>query len=351
MNILDKVQLHFTTQKPFVVFRHGNSDILSGLFMHSSSLIFSNDFKEDGFVFAPFLNVNNTIFFSKKEGEFLEEELGKTTDKNLFNSEKKVFMPFEKQKHIALVNKAINTIKKERVKKIVVSRKESVPFKKENFVTVFKRLLSKYKTAFVYVWYHPKVGLWLGATPETLLHVANNQFTTMSLAGTKSALHKQKASWTSKEYEEQKMVTDFIVQNLKNKVVGLKTHDLQTIKAGNLFHLQTKITGNITENTNLKTIIEALHPTPAICGLPRDLSKDFIVKNENYNREFYSGFLGEINSKNKSTTIYVNLRCMQVTDKSAIIYVGGGITKDSNAEDEWLETVSKSKTMKSVLEK
>ena len=91
-----------------------------------------------------------------------------------------------------------------------------------------------------------------------------------------------------------------------------------------------------------------MHPTPAVCGLPRDMAREFILENEKYNRSYYTGFLGELNI-NQKTALFVNLRCMQIYDNKSVIYVGGGITKDSNSEKEWEETVSKSKTMKKVL--
>ena len=112
-----------------------------------------------------------------------------------------------------------------------------------------------------------------------------------------------------------------------------------------------------------------MHPTPAVCGLPKGSAKQFILKHEAYNREFYTGFLGELNCETtiaprsgrrnienrayaitrNSTQLYVNLRCMQLKNQQAIIYVGGGITESSNAESEWEETVSKSLVIKSVL--
>ncbi|MFN9108978.1 MAG: chorismate-binding protein, partial [Bacteroidota bacterium] len=77
------------------------------------------------------------------------------------------------------------------------------------------------------------------------------------------------------------------------------------------------------------------------------------IKNEGYDRGFYSGFLGELNfdfeTKEFASDLYVNLRCMQIEGNLAHIYVGGGITADSDAESEWLETVNKSQTMKKIL--
>ena len=119
-------------------------------------------------------------------------------------------------------------------------------------------------------------------------------------------------------------------------------------------HLRTKVEGELLEKADLKSLIRALHPTPAVCGLPRNIARDFIIKNENYNRSFYTGFLGELNLKKSNTAIqtsqlYVNLRCMEINHNKALIYVGGGITKDSIPKNEWKETVSKSETMKKVL--
>ena len=97
-----------------------------------------------------------------------------------------------------------------------------------------------------------------------------------------------------------------------------------------------------------------MHPTPAVCGLPRDLAKDFILENEDYDRSFYTGFLGELNINSsklnkQKTELFVNLRCMSVDDYKARIFVGGGVTKDSIAKKEWQETVSKTQTIKKVL--
>ena len=120
-------------------------------------------------------------------------------------------------------------------------------------------------------------------------------------------------------------------------------------------HLRTKVSGSLKHSASLKELIGVLHPTPAVCGLPREASRSFILKNEVYERRFYTGFLGELNvqyekSSTPKTVLFVNLRCMKINDNySASLFIGGGITEDSNAEKEWEETISKSKTMKCVL--
>jgi isochorismate synthase len=95
-------------------------------------------------------------------------------------------------------------------------------------------------------------------------------------------------------------------------------------------------------------VIQLLHPTPAVCGLPKEQSKAFILENENYDRTFYTGFLGELNMENK-TDLFVNLRCMEICESQANLFMGCGITKDSIPEKEWEESINKSFTMKRVL--
>ena len=97
-----------------------------------------------------------------------------------------------------------------------------------------------------------------------------------------------------------------------------------------------------------------MHPTAAVCGLPKETAKEFILKNERYKREYYSGFLGEFNIdlvsfKNIQTDLFVNLRCMKITKDKAQLFIGCGITKDSIPEDEYKETVYKSMTMKKII--
>jgi len=128
----------------------------------------------------------------------------------------------------------------------------------------------------------------------------------------------------------------------------------KTSRAGNLMHLKTEIQGIVNENTNLNEIVLLLHPTPAVCGLPKDKAIHFINESEGYNRDFYAGYLGEINYNNPTETdLYVNLRCMQIQKKTdnyqAHLYIGCGITKDSIPENEWIETENKAMTLKNVL--
>jgi isochorismate synthase len=200
----------------------------------------------------------------------------------------------------------------------------------------------------------------MGATPERLLKANNNTFYTMALAGTQKLQGTTEVVWEKKEMEEQQFVTDFILNNLKDLTSEVSVSSPYTLQAGTLAHIKTDIEGVINESSSLKQVVSVLHPTPAVCGLPKETAKDFILENEGYDREYYTGFLGELNKEgfNKEelkSDLYVNLRCMQIKIDSnlaktkAHLYMGCGITKDSIPENEWKESVNKSVTMKKIL--
>lgn len=320
--------------------------------MKDDAMQYSENLTETGFVFAPFDLDEKALLFPIENARVISE---KVNDLEFFLDERKEQTQIATQKnHIDLVQKTIQKINESSLQKIVISRKELVAISNFDLIAVYQKLIATYKSAFVYVWFHPKVGLWLGATPETLLHVQGSYFETMSLAGTQVVQASQKIVWGLKELEEQQLVTNFIENQLEHITKNLVINQKESVQAGNLLHLKTKISGNFLETTLLKDLVNALHPTPAVCGLPREAAKKFILENERYHRGFYTGFLGEINLKNeldaeKKSVLFVNLRCMQILQEYAAIFVGGGITKDSNALKEWQETVSKSYTMKKVL--
>lgn len=351
-NLLAKIPEYFNRNLPFVVYRKPNKTIVSSFFMEDDSIKYVKDFKEKGFVFASFNSEEKAILFPLENALIFSEEVQidiKTVSKNKFLEENT-----SKEKHISVVEKAIKEIQNSTLQKVVISREELLKISKIDVLEIYKKLLISYKNAFVYVWFHPKVGLWFGATPETLLLASKKSFKTMSLAGTQVYKDNKTPIWKSKELEEQQLVTDFIEDQLKDISSNLIIDKTETVKAGNLLHLRTKVSGLLNNNASLEKLIRALHPTPAVCGLPRTMAKDFIIQNENYNRSFYTGFLGELNldktnSKLENTQLFVNLRCMKIKHNLVSIFVGGGITKDSNAAKEWEETVSKTLTIKRVL--
>lgn len=345
MNVFLNIKEALHKQLPFVAYKKPNTSVLSSWFQENNALITSEKYEESGFIFAPFNNNEKAILIPKKQARYCEEVINMNTSPS--NNKVYITDTFSKKAHIQLVEKGKQAISEGLFKKVVLSRKEKVALNDFNLIETFKQLINNYPTAFVYAWYHPKVGLWLGATPETLVAIKKQNFTTMSLAGTQVYNTTTNIIWQQKEIEEQQFVTDYITDKLSKISSEITTSKTKTVKAGNLLHLKTTIRGKL--KTNNATLINTLHPTPAVCGLPLEASKKFILNNENYHRSFYTGFLGELNINNTETNLFVNLRCMEVLNNNIYIYVGGGVTKESNSLKEWQETVAKTITMKKVL--
>ena len=369
-DFFERIEAQYNNQMPFVVYRKPHQESVQARLQNNDELYFAEAFTEKGFVFSPFDAIEKTVLIPEASSEVIScSECAYGSEASITSKNNNDASLASQDVHVNLVKAGVKAIESSDLKKVVLSRKETVNLKETQPISIFKRLLNHYKSAFVYCWYHPKVGLWLGATPETLIKIEGHRFSIMALAGTQAYNGSLNVIWENKEQQEQQYVTDFIIDNLKPSADSVKVSDVETVKAGNLVHLKTMISAKLKPDIPLKSLIEALHPTPAVCGLPKALAKQFILKEENYNREFYTGFLGELNLEirkaprsgrrnienrayaitKKSTQLYVNLRCMQIQDQQAIIYVGGGVTASSNAESEWEETVSKTKTIKKVL--
>lgn len=351
--ILTKAKNHFKQKLPFVLYFKPNSDKINGFFQQNNTLFEANNFDEKGFVFSIF-NGTQTVLIPESESEIMYEVFQKN---EIEIQEKELNFQDEiaKNSFEILVDKGIQAIKNNQFKKVVLSRKESVDLVNFDLFNAFSNLVHLYPSTFVYCFYHPKIGLWLGATPEQLLKAKDNFFKTIALAGTQKDQGSDEVIWATKEKEEQQFVTDYIIEKVKNIASEITVSSPYSVKAGSVWHIKTDISGVLNLGFGLKKIIQLLHPTPAVCGFPKQESKEFILENEDYNRNFYTGFLGELNFEIQ-TDLFVNLRCLEIELASnlaltkAHLFMGCGITKDSIPEKEWEESCSKSMTMKRVLE-
>ena len=361
-DIFENIKQALKEGKPFVAYGKPSSSpkrSIKAHFQKDKTLYFINDYTENGFVFALFdIDKSKPILFPEAECNIIQDYFSSDELKSKTKiAYKKIHQASSQKHHENLVEKALESISKQTFKKVVCSRKIEINVTHAP-LDLFQRLLAFYPSAFVYFWHHPSVGTWLGATPESLLQIEDSQLKTMALASTKPFKEGELPQWQSKEINEQALVSKFIEAELSPYLSDLKIGQAQNIRAGKLWHLKSDITGKLTNQNSLQAIIKGLHPTPAVCGLPKDKAKKFILENEGYDRAYYSGFLGELNlleseyQKNtRKTALFVNLRCMQATTKGYQIYVGGGIVEGSIPKDEWQETVNKSQTMLDIFEK
>lgn len=253
----------------------------------------------------------------------------------------------DREEYLYSVNHCIEELQKRNLDKVVLSRQHpsELPehFKPGRF---YLNLCERYPEMFVCMFSSPQGGTWIGASPELLLQIDQQHFSTVSLAGTTSRKTKVfKSLWGSKEQDEQEWVSLY----LKEKMLELGMKDIQidgpsTCRAGNLSHIKTVFNADFNMDISLSNVIQSFHPTPAVCGSPKEEASKYLGKFEKHSRAYYGGFWGAMDA-NSNTSLYVNLRCMQLLDDKAVLYVGGGITRDSIAENEWEETKLKASTL------
>jgi isochorismate synthase len=328
-----------------------------------------------GFMITPFASPTRNFipadyFFRFRNGELLQPQTSKETDSHTWLQEQN-FSPitslnFHIQKNKApfsaeastfteFVRKAVKHIEEGVFEKVVPSRTKSI---KRTFdaLEAFEKLCLRYSTAMVSLISTPAHGTWLGATPETLVSIEDSTlFKTVALAGTKAwheGIDCKNVAWTQKEIEEQALVERYIISCFKKiRLREYEEHGPKTVVAGNVMHLKSTFTVDM-KATNFpqlgSTMLNLLHPTSAVCGMPKEPALDFLQRHEGYDRELYSGYLGPVNIQN-NTHLFVNLRCLQLKQDTAILYAGAGVTVDSDPQKEWAETEMKMKTLESVI--
>lgn len=215
---------------------------------------------------------------------------------------------------------------------------------------IFAKACQKYPDNFIYLLHHEACGVWLGCSPEIIVAGENGQWKTDALAGTQALPSTQQhIEWDDKNQLEQKIVKDYMQQQLSALNIPSTAHPPRTIRSGNVVHLHSEIGFQLTDVTQIFNLLNVLHPSPAVCGVPKKQAFQFIIENEGYNRAYYSGFVGSLDFKGK-TDLFVNLRCMQIFDNHLRLYAGGGILPSSSLDTEWKETQHKLQTVLSLLE-
>lgn len=239
-------------------------------------------------------------------------------------------------------------------RKIVLARKSTLRTRL-SAEALFQKACRLYPRLFVALVYTEPSGMWLMATPEILLQGNGNAFHTMSLAGTQKAPATtipplstkavEGLEWPQKDQEEQQYVTDYIEACIRTFSDDYRLQGPYTMTAAHLCHLRTDIHFRLPCADVLGDVLEALYPTPAVCGIPKEPARRFILRHEHEPRRYYSGFVGML-SPRADTHLFVSLRCMRLLPGGICeLYAGGGLLKESEMEKEWRETEAKMQTM------
>ncbi|WP_321308939.1 isochorismate synthase [Marinifilum fragile] len=311
---------------------------------------------KDGFLFAPFdEDGEEDAYFIDPEFKFSSNSIQFVDFSGIPDQTDEDSDVYEssKEDYFEQINQMLADLKSKKLDKVILSRVHVLNGKgRKEAASIFIRLNETYPNAFVSMVDIPGEGLWIGASPERFLNSDGKTIETVALAGTQKLGDREvhAVEWETKEIEEQAYVSEYIEELLSNyQIDDYQKKGPFTAQAGNVVHLKTTYKANTALSFDqISSFAQALHPTPAVCGLPKNKGMDLIRKVEKHRREYYAGFLGPIHADG-SLALFVNLRSMKVLKESMALFVGGGITADSDPEKEWMETCFKAQTLLKVI--
>ena len=246
--------------------------------------------------------------------------------------------------YINKVSALINRLKTTPDEKTVISCVDSIFSPEWPLDSAIDWMFSISREICTFAFYHPKTGFWLGATPELLLHhdIKKDFYLSYSLAGTQ---HDDDTEWSEKNTHEHDIVTRYICDVFDRFGIAHLTQP-DDAPFGGFHHKLTKIAG-FGASGSFFDILDALSPTPALCGFPKEQALKDISEIEEHPRRCYGGYIGIRDSN--SETAYVTIRCAQNLGSYYTVYGGGGIIGMSDAGEEWDEAMMKIDTVANLM--
>ncbi|MEG4085617.1 isochorismate synthase [Microcoleus sp. POL10_C6] len=244
------------------------------------------------------------------------------------------------------VKSALELIASKYFSKIVLSQAINVisqtPF---SLIDSLNNLRLSYPDCYVFSTSNGKGQNFIGASPERLISIHNNQLLTDALAGSAprgkteagDAKLAQGLLESEKDIREHQVVIDFIVDRLSKLGITPKFSPVpRLLQLSNIQHLWTPITAQIPPDIHLLKILAQLHPTPAVAGVPRDVALEQIRRCESCDRSLYAAPLGWIDRAGNGE-FAVGIRSALIDGDRAILYAGAGIVAGSEPEKELAE--------------
>ena len=244
------------------------------------------------------------------------------------------------------VKSALKLIESQYFSKIVLSQAINVlsqtPF---SLIDSLNNLRLTYPGCYVFSTSNGKGQNFIGASPERLISIHNNQLVTDALAGSapRGKTEVEDANLgkgllnSEKDLREHQVVIDFIVDRLSKLGINPDFSPVpRLLQLSNIQHLWTPIRARIPRDIHLLKILAQLHPTPAVAGVPRDIALEQIRGCESCDRSLYAAPLGWID-RNGNGEFAVGIRSALIDGDRAILYAGAGIVAGSEPEKELAE--------------
>lgn len=247
--------------------------------------------------------------------------------------------------YVQAVSEAVQRIRRGELVKVVLARRTAVDFDRAPApAALLTRLARRHPDCVRYAWRRGGK-TWLGATPETLLQVDGCRLRTHALAGTRSAERADELLHSAKDRHEHAIVVDAIRQSLAPFTRMLSPPLAPVVRRlHGLAHLHTSIEAWLQANVDFLRLVHALHPTPAVCGVPATRAAALLAALESEPRGLYAGPFVRLTSQGDGHAV-VALRGAVVHGRHAVVPAGAGIVEGSEGEAELAETRVKQRSV------
>ncbi len=266
--------------------------------------------------------------------------------------------PKDKKKWKLQINEALDEINEDHIKKIVLARKIELTLSEElNITKAIEELKKDYPNCHLFA-YHKGKSTFFGATPELITKLSGGKIHIDAIAGSigrgKTDLEdlelEKILTSNKKDLEEHRYVLEHFKSVIDNFGENIALDEFPSVKRlKNIQHLLTTIVGDLKPDTSIMNILRELHPTPAVCGFPKDTALNLIKKIENQRRGLYSGIIGWFNFNNEGE-FAVAIRSAVTYGNKLVAYAGSGIVEGSEPESEFEETEMKLKPILSLFD-
>ncbi|WHZ02099.1 isochorismate synthase [Neobacillus sp. YX16] len=295
---------------------------------------------DDYTLFEKVINERVQLLNSPKEIEIKRAKLLET---------KEIFPQEWKQS----VDDVVEDLKTGSLKKVVLARELRLFFdQRVKAEVILKNLYNQQQDSFIFV-FESNGDCFIGATPERLVKKQGNDVFSTCLAGSikrgktdeEDRMLGQTLLNDKKNLIEHGYVVEMIKEALEESCEEIILPDKpQLMKIRDIQHLYTPVIGKCQKDASLLLLVERLHPTPALGGLPKEEAIEKIREVEELDRGFYAAPLGWCDYRGNGE-FSVSIRSGLIQDKEASLFAGCGVVANSDSESEYLETSLKFRPM------
>jgi menaquinone-specific isochorismate synthase len=256
------------------------------------------------------------------------------------------------------VGHALERVERGRLQKVVLAQALRLTLQSDLSVPdVQARLAESYPDCYRFVFSPDEAATFYGATPERLVSLRGRTVRTEALAGsTGRGDTPAEDEWlaaelldSTKDIHEHELVAEAVREQLEPYATSVRIGDRTVRRLATVQHLRTSITAELADDEHVLSLVEALHPTPAVGGLPPDEALRTIRETEAFDRGWYAAPIGWVDAAGNGT-FAVGIRSAVATERTATLFAGAGIVADSDPDREWDEVQLKYRPMLDELE-